>query len=484
MLVPFAPPPGLNSDDTTFAAEGRWADGDNVRFRLGRPETIGGATGKFDLGAISAVDLFAFTRSGTATVVYGTGSEVYVGTALSSATQRLNLGGVNSGFSFAAWGSTLLAAAYGEKLYDQSGTSSGAEVTEAPDRIDAGILVTPERQVLAFATNEVGGTWNGLCIRGSDLEDYSSSGSWTPTSSNNAFEHILDGPGAIICARQVGPYVAVWTTAALYLGTFVGDPSQTYRFDRIADVPAPVSPRSVASHNGVTYWMGRDLHLRAWVPGGQPQIVPCPIIRDVWENGPLDIGEHEFSFLFANTAFEEIWFFYPHGLSDPVTKYIAYSIAESALAQRPVWFRGTLARTAMLDSELVRAIDTTAGLSVLGCDSDGEVYLHENESGNISGAYIQSADFYLDDSRRRMMIRGIIPDFEEQDGAVSLTLFVRDRPMSSATTKGPYSIAAAATKKDFRASGKIVSAKFSVASANSRFRLGKPLFDVVPMGER
>lgn len=35
-------PPGLVGDDTSFAAKGRWADGSNVRFRLGRPETIGG----------------------------------------------------------------------------------------------------------------------------------------------------------------------------------------------------------------------------------------------------------------------------------------------------------------------------------------------------------------------------------------------------------------------------------------------------------
>lgn len=35
-------PPGLNGDDTTFAASGRWADGSNVRFWRGRPQVIGG----------------------------------------------------------------------------------------------------------------------------------------------------------------------------------------------------------------------------------------------------------------------------------------------------------------------------------------------------------------------------------------------------------------------------------------------------------
>jgi hypothetical protein len=42
MRYPLELPPGLNGDDTTFAAEGRWADGSNVRFWRGRPQVIGG----------------------------------------------------------------------------------------------------------------------------------------------------------------------------------------------------------------------------------------------------------------------------------------------------------------------------------------------------------------------------------------------------------------------------------------------------------
>lgn len=45
MRVPLDIPPGLFTDDTTYAAAGRWADGSNVRFNEGRPETIGGWEG-------------------------------------------------------------------------------------------------------------------------------------------------------------------------------------------------------------------------------------------------------------------------------------------------------------------------------------------------------------------------------------------------------------------------------------------------------
>lgn len=42
MRVPLDLAPGLQGDDTTFAAQGRWSDGSNVRFYEGRPQTIGG----------------------------------------------------------------------------------------------------------------------------------------------------------------------------------------------------------------------------------------------------------------------------------------------------------------------------------------------------------------------------------------------------------------------------------------------------------
>ena len=44
-------PPGINSDDTTFAAAGRWVDGNNVRFRGGKPEAIGNIVRILDSGA-------------------------------------------------------------------------------------------------------------------------------------------------------------------------------------------------------------------------------------------------------------------------------------------------------------------------------------------------------------------------------------------------------------------------------------------------
>ncbi len=42
MRIPLRIGPGLNSDDTTYAASGAWADSNNVRFHMHLPQTIGG----------------------------------------------------------------------------------------------------------------------------------------------------------------------------------------------------------------------------------------------------------------------------------------------------------------------------------------------------------------------------------------------------------------------------------------------------------
>ncbi|MFN3585756.1 hypothetical protein [Phenylobacterium sp.] len=54
MRIPLELPPGLLGDDTSQAGAGHWADGSNVRFRLGLPQVIGGWERLID-GALTGV---------------------------------------------------------------------------------------------------------------------------------------------------------------------------------------------------------------------------------------------------------------------------------------------------------------------------------------------------------------------------------------------------------------------------------------------
>lgn len=80
MKIPLELPPGLYGDDTTFAAGGRWADGSNVRFRLGRPETIGGWE-RLMSGPLTGVcrAVYPWTdNSGALNIGFGTHSKLQV----------------------------------------------------------------------------------------------------------------------------------------------------------------------------------------------------------------------------------------------------------------------------------------------------------------------------------------------------------------------------------------------------------------------
>ena len=488
MLIPFTPPPGLNSDDSSFLASGAWVDGSNVRFWNGSAETVGGVAQIVNLATILSAtytDLFAFSRAGAPTFAYGaTSGELLVGSINAPVNRSPVIGTVTGGYSFAAWGDVLLGAARGETLYQQSGTDIAVAVLNAPHRIDAGILVTPERQVIAFGCNEeVSGEFNPMCIRGSDIEDYTD---WTTSAANNAFEYIIEGSGAIIAAMQVGPHIAVWTTSSLYIGQFIGDPAQTYRFDKVADVRGPVTVRSATTLNGSAWWMGRDNRLRVWVPGSLPQSIPCPIFRD-FNEAAIDPASQIFSFITTNRSYEEVWYFYYDSRSpgSRTTRYVAYSIRESRDTGRPVWFRGILSRSAMLDSELVRAVSIGNNSGILGVDEESIALRHDDPASSLP-AYIVSGDQYIDNGQHRFMIRGVIPDFSSQGAGVYLTVNVRDYPQGTATESGPHFLNVSpfeTTKKDFRASGRIFSCRFERDSPG-QWRIGKFLLDVVPLGER
>lgn len=477
-------PPGLNSDDTTFSAKGRWADGNNVRFWNGKPQVIGYMiAGAQALGAnLSAIHAWSYNN--TTYLAYGTGGNLYYGAFLNEPVDisPVSLGTVES-WSLDNFGDRLLACKQGGKLYLKDLTSGGlgaTEITEAPDQITY-MLVTPERQVLAFGCNEeVSGTFNGLCIRGSDIEDYTS---WTTSPTNNAFEHILEGIGQIVAARLVGQYVAVWTTNSLYMGQFIGDPSQTYRFDKVSDNCGLVGPHAVACYNGVAYWVGHDLRVYQWSPGARPEVLPCPISRDFINN--CSIGQKPRICVGTVSKFSELWICYgdtrdTNGYSEN-TRYIAVSLLDGT------WFRGQMGRTAILDSGLVHASFTGHPSALFMADAAGNICVHESsfEFPFTSRTWhIQTADQFLDGNRKRMMVRSVEPDFEDQSDVVSLTLYVRDGPQSAALTKGPFALVTTTTRKGIRTSGRIVAAKFSGSGAASYMRLGSPVFDIVPLGER
>jgi hypothetical protein len=343
------------------------------------------------------------------------------------------------------------------------------------------MLVTQERQVMALGCNEeLSGTFNPLCIRWCDLEDFTD---WTSSPTNNAGEFVLDHGTEIVAARRIGSHIAIWTKSSLYLAQFIGDPSQTFRFERVDTGCGIVGPKAVTILNQTAYWVGQDLTIRSWSPGSLPVQVECAISRDLRVEQPA----YAQKIVVGNVGkFSEIWIFYP-ALADSATensRYIAVSLLSGA------WFKGVMARTAFIDDAEFSTILTPAGFfsTILTADTNFLVQVHEDQT--ITGAdglamtwHIQSGDQYLESGRRRVMINRFVTDFEAAPNCY-LTLVARQFPKSLLTPKGPYQIETSTKKIDLRASGNLVSVKFSDDGTIASMRLGKPRLEGFTMGER
>ena len=72
--------PGFDKQSTAYGAEGKWVNGENIRFRYGQPEKIGGWTKLFPEKLIGAVrDQFAWSSlDGTRHLALGTDKKLYI----------------------------------------------------------------------------------------------------------------------------------------------------------------------------------------------------------------------------------------------------------------------------------------------------------------------------------------------------------------------------------------------------------------------
>tara|TARA_R110002167_G_scaffold48569_2_gene143109 strand:+ start:331 stop:2682 length:2352 start_codon:yes stop_codon:yes gene_type:complete len=72
--------PGFDKQSTSYGAEGKWTDGENIRFRYGQPEKIGGWTKLLSDTLIGSVrDTFAWSAlDGTRHLAFGTDKKLYL----------------------------------------------------------------------------------------------------------------------------------------------------------------------------------------------------------------------------------------------------------------------------------------------------------------------------------------------------------------------------------------------------------------------
>lgn len=500
-------PPGLNADDTASRAAPAWVDSNLVRFRLGQPETVGGWESLVidNLGGVCRA-VFPWTdNDNILDVAFGTHQtlEVFQGGALYDITPSsgftagqidgtgstgFGTGGYGVGgygspsatdyfpltWDFAALGENLIANPRNQGIFRwQNNTAAPAAIlTNAPTQVAA--MIVARDFIFALGCNEeVSGNFNPLCIRHSDVRG-PTAWSTIATSASTSREYILPGGGRIVSGREIGRSILVWTNHSLWLGTYVGSIQKIWQFDQVGKNCGLLGPKAVVIRGTTAYWTSPDRQFYAYPLGGSVQSIPCPIREAYADNLAASQGDKVMAATIAE--YDEVWWFYPDSRDGyENSRYLAVPVGGPDAG---FWHRGQLARTAFVD----------AGPSAypLGVAYDGRPYWHErgtSADGAVRSWSIKTSDTALDDNVS-MLIRGAWPDIADQTGPVNLAIYTRQYPQGAVTTFGPYALAPADDKVDFKASGRLIAVEFSGSSAPSEARLGRVTFEVKARGRR
>lgn len=261
------------------------------------------------------------------------------------------------------------------------------------------------RFVFAFGANDYGSAiQDPMLIRWSDQE---SAVNWTPAATNQAGSLRLSNGSEIITAVQTRQEIVVFTNSAVYSLQYLGANAGVWGAQLLGDNISILSQNSVTIASGVVYWMGVD---KFYAYDGRIQTLPCDLRRHVFS----DINQNQNQQVFAGTneGFNEVWWFYCSANSTQIDKYVIYNYLEK------VWYYGTMGRTAWLDSGLLDyPIATTYSKNIV----EHENGVDNNETGTPTAinAYIESAEFDIEDGQNFGFVWRMLPDVTFQGSTVS-----------------------------------------------------------------
>ena len=251
------------------------------------------------------------------------------------------------------------------------------------------------RFVFALGCNEIGSsTIDPMLIRWSDQE---SAVDWTPAATNQAGSLRLSHGSEIITAVQARQELVVFTDSAVYSLQYLGAP-EVWGAQLLGDNISIESPNSAVIASGVVYWMGID---KFYAYDGRVQTLPCDLRRYVF--GDFNQLQGNQVFAGTNEGFNEVWWFYCSANSTTIDRYVVYNYLEK------IWYYGTMARTAWLDSGL-------RDYPIAATYSYNLVNHEQGVDDNVSGtpvainAYIESAEFDIEDGQNFGFIWRMVPD--------------------------------------------------------------------------
>ena len=343
------------------------------------------------------------------------------------------------------------------------------------------------RFVFALGCNDYGSAiQNPMLIRWSDQENIIE---WTPDATNQAGSIQLSHGSNIVTAVQTRQEIVIFTDSTVYSLQYLGPPV-IWGSQLLGDNISIMGQNSAVVASGVIYWMGVD---KFYMYDGRVQTLNCDLRKFVFSD--INLGQVQQIFSGTSEGFNEVWWFYCSINSTTIDKYVVYNYLER------VWYYGTMARTAWLDSGL-RAYPQAA--TYVPNIVNHEYGLNDNATGNPAAidAYISSSEFDLADGHNFGYIWRVLPDLTFNDSTtspsgdqpkVTMTLYPMQTSGSGASTPASANvtkIAAYNITEEFtgiiytRVRGRQMIFKVGSNQVNTSWQLGAPRFDIRPDGRR
>tara|TARA_R110000796_G_scaffold64272_2_gene148989 strand:- start:768 stop:2699 length:1932 start_codon:yes stop_codon:yes gene_type:complete len=355
--------------------------------------------------------------------------------------------------------------------------------TGAPTIATKIIVSDVDRHILAFGADPVSdiGTQDPLLIRFSDQQN---AFDWTPTINNSAGELRLGSGSKIETAVETRQQILVFTDVSLYAMQFVGAPF-TFGISMISENTTVRGPLAVVAVDDAVYWMGKN---EFYVYNGGVQKLPCTVRDYVFSN--FNEGQAEKCFAALNSAFSEVWWYYPSANSSEIDRYVVFNYVQN------IWYVGNLNRTAWIDR----------GVYNRPIAASTDYYLYNHETGSDDGstspsspisAYIESSQFDIGEGDQFSFVNRVIPDLTFRDStatapSVNMVLKSRNYPGGNFTNTDSSAVTRSATvpveqftqEANVRLRGRSMTLKVDSTATGVAWRLGSPRIDVRPDGRR
>ena len=465
-------------EDLVFGPRGGglyyWDATNNVTTRGVNVNTLGG-TVTFTIATPCVATFSVLLAEGTAVQFSTTGA---LPTGLSTATTYYlrNVDGATANLSATPTGAII------DTSGSQSGTHSVSLLVDVPTLQNYILVSDTSRFVLLFGTTDYGSaTLDPMLIRWGNQESVVD---WVPSTLNQAGSVRLSHGSQIITALQTRQEIVVWTDSSLYSLQYVGAPV-VWSSQLLGDNISIVGQNAAVIASGRVFWMGVD---KFYVYDGRVQTLRCDLRRHIFG----DINQQQYQQVFAGTneGFNEIWWWYCTENSDTVDAYVVYNYAED------VWYYGTMARTAWIDSGL-RAYPQAATYNYNLVSHELGIDDQTTATPTAIEAYIESAEFDIDDGEKFGFIWRMVPDLTFQGSTadtpqVTMTMYGMNGSGSGFNTEAEKAVARTSTVtiEQFtniiytRIRGRQMIIKIASDGLGTTWQLGAPRIDIRSDGRR